>query len=138
MHHMRLWAAAGIIAVVVVAGFALSVPHTRDLLVKKSEITATTSVSVVKVRDVYRKGVHTLSGSVEAPNACATVVVSGTLEGDASNTARILLAISLPTTGTDICLQVPTTINFQTTVTGPASLPITATVNGVTASTTSS
>jgi hypothetical protein len=36
-----------------------------------------------------------------------------------------------------ICLQVPTRISFHTTVSAPANLPISATVNGSLASTTS-
>ena len=28
LHHTRMWAAAAIIALIVIAGFALSVPHT--------------------------------------------------------------------------------------------------------------
>lgn len=136
MHHMRLWASAGIIALIVIAGFALSVPHTRDLAVIPKEPDATSSVPTVRVRDSYKKGVHTITGSILAPNACTAVEASASLEGSAPGSVRILLSISLPV-DTGICLQIPTDIVFQTTVSGPASAPITVTVNGAVASTTS-
>lgn len=137
MIHTRLWAAAGIIAAVVIVGFILSMPRNSDGVASEGGDMATSSMPVVKVRDAYSKGVHTITGSILAPNACATVAASATLEGDASNTARILLSISLPI-DTGICLQVPTNIPFETKVSGPASVPITVILNGEVASSTPS
>ena len=133
MNHTRLWAAATIIALVVIISFVLSVPHTRDLAVPQAERAAATIPSVT-VRDSFKKGVHTISGSIEAPNACMTVSAKASLTSAASSTENILVEIStLDESG--ICLQLPTRISFQTTVTAPARTPITVTVDGAVATT---
>ena len=133
MNHTRLWAAATIIALVVIISFVLSVPHTRDLAVPQAERAAATIPSVT-VRDSFKKGVHTISGSIEAPDACTTVSAKASLTSVAPNTESILVEIStLDESG--ICLQLPTRISFQTTVTAPARTPITVTVDGAVATT---
>lgn len=137
MNHMHLWASAGIIAVVIVIAFAFSVPRTRDIAVEESIVPTTDIVPTVTLRDVYKKGVHTISGSLETPNACTTVLASATATGTASSADSILVAI-ITQFDTGVCLQVPTSVRFETTVTAPADLPITATVNGSLATTTSS
>ncbi len=136
MSHMRLWASAGIIALVILIAFAFSVPHTRDVKVEPLPA-KTVSVPVVSLRDSFKKGLHTISGSIETPNACTAVSASASLVGSASTTQSILVAISTQA-DSGVCLQVPTLVNFKTTVSGPANLPITATVNGLTATTTPS
>lgn len=137
MSRMRLWISAAIIAFVVLIIFALSVPHTRDVGVNTVLSSETEIVPSVSLRDSFKKGIHTISGSVEAPNACASVSASASLVSDASNKESISVAISIsPDSG--ICLQVPTRTSFQTTISAPAGLPISATVNGVLASVTQS
>lgn len=137
MSRMRLWISAAIIAFVVLIIFALSVPHTRDVGVNTVLSSETEIVPSVSLRDSFKKGIHTISGSVEAPNACASVSASASLVSDASNKESISVAISIsPDSG--ICLQVPTRTNFQTTISAPAGLPISATVNEVLASVTQS
>lgn len=133
MNHMRLWAAATIIALVVIVSFVLSVPNTRDLAVPQVEHAAVTVPSVT-LRDTFKKGVHTINGSVEASNACATVSAKASFASVASSTENILVEISM-LDETGVCLQLPTRISFQTTVTAPARTPITVTVNGATATT---
>ena len=136
MTHMRLWASAGIIAAVILIAFALSVPHTRDVAVKPLPIVASI-VPTVTLHDAFKKGMHTISGSIETPNACTPVSASASLVGNASTTQSILVAVSTQT-DLGICLQVPTLTNFKTTVSAPANLLITATVNGLVATTTPS
>lgn len=136
MNRMRLWVSAAIIAVVILLAFAFSVPHTRDVLVKAVP-EAPAGVPAVTLRDSFKKGVHTISGSVETPNRCTQVSASAMLTGDASSTQSILVAISMPP-DTGVCLQVPSHANFETTLSAPASLPLSVTVNGALASTTSS
>ena len=137
MNHMRLWASAAIIAIIILVTFAISVPRTRDIEVKLSLPVATTSVPSVILRDAFKKGVHTISGSIEALNACTSVSASATLVGNASSTQNILVAISMePDSG--VCLQVPARISFQATISAPVNLPITATVNDAAANITSS
>ncbi len=141
MSRMRLWISAAIIAFIVLIIFALSVPHTRDVGTKKALLTETEKVPPVSLRDSFKKGVHTISGYVEAPNACALANASAILINDVSNNeslpaqAGILVAISM-SSDSGICLQVPSRAGFQTTVSAPAGLPISATVNGAPASTT--
>jgi hypothetical protein len=134
MHQKRLWLSAAIIAVVILLTFAISVPRTREVA-NTAPTQVASSTPIVKVHDSYRRGTHTITGSIEAPNACTSVEASAILEGSASSTARVLLTISLPA-DTGICLQLPTPITFQTSVEGPAEVIFTATVNGELASTT--
>ena len=136
MTHTRLLISAGIIALVIGLGFMLSVPHTTRDVVQKSAAETTPVVPVVTVRDTYKKGVHTITGSLQAPNACSTVTAQAALAGDASSTESIQLSLTMPT-DTSVCLQLPTSAKFVATVTAPAKLPITVTVNGNVASTTS-
>lgn len=131
---MRLWAAATIIALVVLITFVLSVPHTRDLGVKSELPSEMTSVPIVTLHDVFKKGVHTITGSIEAPNACATVNAEASVISTASSTENILMAISMQT-DTGVCLQLPTPIAFQTTISAPAHLPFIVTVNGAVSTT---
>ncbi len=134
MNQTRLWTVAGIIATVVIVGFVLSVPRVRELPRPTThESSVATSVPVVTLRDTYKKGVHTLTGSVMAPNACTTVTAEASVEGDASVSQGILLALTLPP-DSGICLEVPTSIKFSTTVNAPSGLAVKVTVNGVTAS----
>ncbi len=134
MKYSRLWPAATIIAVVLIIGFAFSVPHTRDA--GKTSLASSTAESApaVTLRDSFKKGVHTISGSLGAPNACSSVTAQASFVPDASNAGSIVVALSLPQ-DSGICLQVPTQVNFTTTVSAAAHLPITVTVNGVTATT---
>jgi hypothetical protein len=134
MNHKRFWVAASIIALVVIIGFALSVPHTRDIAQSKKPEDATT-MPVVSLHDSFKKGVHTITGSLQMPNACTIVNADATVSGDASSTQKILVDISMPA-DVGVCLQLPTQANFSVTVSAPAHLPISATVNGILASTT--
>ncbi len=129
MTHTRLWVAATIIAGIILVGFILSVPHTRDISSQARLEEATTTVPDVSLRDVFKKGVHTLTGSIDAPNPCTTLSAAASLVGSASSTQSILVALSMPVdTGT--CLQQVTSLTFSTTIVAPAHMPLTATVNG--------
>ena len=137
MKHTRLRAAATIIALIVGAGFILSVPHTHDVKEVPKVSTAPQSIPVVALQDSFKKNQHTITGSIIAPNACTIVTATATVSGSASSTQSILVALSMPP-DTGICLQLPTPVDFKTTVSAPAGLPLIATVNGITASTTAS
>lgn len=134
MNHTRLWIAATIIAVFVIVGFILSVPHTRDVAETKAPAAAS-STPAVTLHDAYKKGVHAVTGSLMAPNACATISTETALQGDPSSSQTIVVAIAMPR-DSGVCLQVPTRISFQTTVEAPANLPFVVTVNGAQATTT--
>ena len=136
MSHKRLLVSAVIITVIIITGFVFSVPHTRDIP-RVPEQSKVVVVPPVTLHDVFKKGTHTITGSVEAPNACASVTAVASLVGDASSTQSILTAISM-SDDTGVCLQLPTQIKFSTTIVAPIHLPLTATVNGSAATTTSS
>lgn len=129
MSHKRLFISSAIIAFVILILFALSVPHTKDVAEKISSASVAEDIPVVTLRDAFKKGLHTISGSVQVPNACTVVSASASLDGDASSTEKILVSVSVqPDSG--VCLQLPTQASFQTTISAPANLPFTATVNG--------
>ena len=136
MNHTPLWVAATIIALVVIIGFVLSVPHTSDVL-EAHTLKSAVNIPSVMLRDTFKKGLHTITGSVEVPNACTTVSAEARIiNGEASSTESILVAITMPTEeGT--CLQLPQRAAFQTTISAAADVPITATINGMTATTSS-
>lgn len=123
MSHTRFLAAAVIIILVIIIGFVLSVPHARDGTLPASSQTEDASVPIVSLHDTFKKGVHTITGSLTVPNVCTTVTAQATL------TESMHIALSVPE-DTDICLQVPTKVNFSVTISAPATTPITATVNG--------
>lgn len=132
MTPRHLWAAAFLIGIIILIGFILSVPHTsRDVGKAVEQVTEAPHIPTVALKDSYKKGTHTLSGSLTAPNACATASVSAT-----STQGAILLSLTLVTDDKTVCLQTPTDIKFSTSLNASASLPITVTVNGVIASTT--
>ncbi|MHB0865822.1 MAG: hypothetical protein ACYC1Y_02890 [Minisyncoccota bacterium] len=135
MRHMRLRVASTIIALIILVGFAISAPHTRDIVETFPSQTPATSTPSVTLHDVFRKGVHTITGSIEAPTPCTSLIATAAGTGSASSTTGILVTISMPP-DTGVCLQQPTTLTFSTTVTAPAGVPITASVNGFTATTT--
>lgn len=135
MSHKRLFVVATIIACIIIASFVLSVPHTRDIPAEQSALSTVPVVPAVTLRDVYKKGVHTITGSVEAPDACTLVSAQASLIGDASSTQSILVEVSL-SEDSGVCLERTTTMRFGATLAAPAGLPITATVNGAQATTT--
>ena len=134
MNSSRFWTAAAIIALAVIIGFALSVPHTRDA---SQPMTTQNAVPIpsVTVHDDFKKGFHTITGSLEVPDACTTIAAHASVTGTASSTEKILIAISMPK-DTEVCLHIPTTENFSITISAPAHTPITTTINGSSTSTT--
>lgn len=138
MTHSRLWAAAGVLALCIVLVFFLSAPHAREVPATDdaASVAATTS-PIVALHDSYAKGTHTYSGTVLAPDACASASASATLSGDASSTQTAVLNITLTSTS-GVCLQLPTPISFSTTLLAPREASTTVTVNGTAASTTTS
>ncbi len=136
MKSSRLWLAASIFALVLVISFIISVPHTRDVTEMQSTLDAAASVPVVTLRDSFKNGAHTITGSLEAPNACVTVTAEAYLTGDESGAESIRLALMFAN-DTGVCLQIPTRMDFKATVSAPSGLPITATVNGIAATTVS-
>lgn len=134
MSHRRLWISAAIIALVIVIGFVFSVPHTRDIEEMNTLSSEPESVPEVSLRDSYRRGVHTITGSLTAPNPCTKVSATAELLGNASTTESIVVRVSMPADD-GVCLQLPTRMSFETKLSAPAELPFTVLVNGTVAST---
>src|SRR3989344_8136394 len=130
MFQTRLWAAALIIAVVIIGGFALSVPRTRDLGEAELPAPSATSTTPVSVTETFKKCGHTLSGSVVAPDACTSVSVEATVDDTSSTTPRIHLELSMPE-DSGPCLEVPTEVSFRATVEAPPEAELEVRVNGV-------
>lgn len=133
MSHRRLWVAATIIAAFVILSFLFSVPRAGDVALEsepqEQEIAPTPSVAL---HDAFKKGTHTITGSVEAPDACSIVTAKASLIGKAPNIEGIQVAISLsPDTG--VCLELPTRADFSTTIVAPPDMPVRAMVNGISA-----
>lgn len=135
MNHTRLWVVATIIGGIILVSFALSAPHAREVSPIAGPGDTTTSTPTVALHDAFRRGVHTITGSIEAPNPCTTVSVDAVPVGDASSTTGILVEVTLPQ-DSGVCLQIPSPLSFSTTITAPEGLPVSATVNGATATTT--
>ncbi len=137
MNSSRLLAASAIIAVAIIIGFALSIPHARDGGVAVLPAGAPTTTPVVAYRDAYRRGIHTITGSVLAPNSCTLVTATATPITTGSSTSAIRLTLSMPA-DQGVCLQLPSTVTFSVQVKAPQNAPITATINGALASTSTS
>lgn len=120
-NHTRLWAAATIIGAIIIGGFVLSVPRGRE--VPEGSAQATAGVPKIVVRNAFKKGVHTLSGSVLAPDACTSVSAEASLVGD-----EILLALSM-SEDVDICLEVSTPVTFSTSLEAPVGASVRTTLN---------
>jgi len=134
MSHKRLLIVATIIAAIVLAGFALSVPHTRDESGASAALPKSDMPSVA-LRDSFRKGVHTIMGSITAPNPCTSVTATASPIGDPANPTGITVAVAMPAES-GVCLERSTDVPFTATVAAPARLPITTSVNGLAATTT--
>ena len=128
----RLFVTALIILGVVIVGFAISVPHTKELAMEKKD-TETHLPPSVALQDTYKKGVHTYTGTIIAPNACVSATAEARLQGDAPDTESILIDVSMPQ-DSGVCLMRETLITFSTTLTAPDALPIQVMINGEVAS----
>lgn len=135
MKLTRLSTAAIIIAGIILLLFVLSVPRAEGPAAPAPAQKSAAAPPTVTLSDSYKKGMHTISGSVVAPDACTSVSAAATLVGDAANPQGISLALTMPSS-TGVCLQVPTRLSFSAAFAAPAALPIKVMVNGSAASTT--
>ena len=137
MRHTRLWIVASILASLIIVDFIFSVPHTKDIPAANTAATTSASIteSVVAVRDVYKKGVHTISGFLDVPTPCTGVQAAASLSDATGTPQRILLALTV-SEAVGICLQQTTGVSFSATLTAPAGLPLDAIIDGKSASTT--
>ena len=137
MRHVPLRVVAALIACLIIASFLVSVLRTRENAkpaVSKMAV-ATTTIQSVALHDNFKKGVHTITGAIIVPDACTTASATASPAGSGSTTESINVAVAVPDDA-GICLQIPSVIHFSTTLAAPSGLPMTATVNGVAATTT--
>ncbi|MBU6321379.1 MAG: hypothetical protein KGI78_01070 [Patescibacteria group bacterium] len=133
--NARLILVTAIIAAALVGGFFLLTPHAREVRVASPSPAATASATpAITFKDAFKKGVHTFSGTVEAPDACASVSAAASVATSTDN-PRIILDLSMPATE-GLCLELPTPVSFSTTFAASSSLPIEVRVNGALATTT--
>jgi hypothetical protein len=134
MSHTRLWAAAAIIALIVLGSFVFSVPHTRDATIPR--VAESKEVApIVRITESYKRGTRTLKGTLTMPDACGRVsaVASPAQDG----TEHIVVQVTLePSSG--ICLELPTEASFSVQFDASEQTPVTVFVNGHAASTTTS
>ncbi len=135
MLHRRLWLTASIIAIAVIGGFVLSVPHTREAGAPLRASEGQGGTPSVAFTDVFKKGVRTISGTVVAPDACSTLHAGSSLQGDASTTEKIIVSLDMPPSS-GICLKVPTAVTFSTSLAASQALPLEIHINGALATTT--
>ena len=125
----RLWVATLIIAVAVIGGFALSVPRAREIPEPSGSPAITSPPPVVTLHDSFANGDHSITGSIVAPDVCASLTASASVEGE-----HIGLVLTMPE-DTQPCLHVPTKLTFSVSVKAAADAPIDVSVNGVSATT---
>lgn len=133
----RIYLIAGVIAAVLIAGFALSVPHLHDAALPPASTAAASATPVVYLHDAYKKGTHMISGKVLAADPCVAVTASASvLPGASSSTpATILVGLDMPP-DTGICLAEPATTTFSVTASAGRDAALAASINGTDASTT--
>lgn len=121
-------------AVLLIAAFAFFIPHANNGAEEASLPAESTPVTPnITLSDVYKKGIRTFSGSVEAPTPCTEVVVHG--EISSSTPERITISILMPP-DTSICLQQITKVPFKVTLPATVAAVVEVLVNGRQASTT--
>jgi hypothetical protein len=130
MHNRRMYILSGGIALALILGFALSAPHLREV-----KLAATSggqgTLPAVYLHDSYRKGLHTITGQVQVPDACTGVSASA----DAAASSSIVVSLTMPASeGT--CLMLPATTTFSVSVAAAQGAELRATINGTDASTT--
>ena len=127
---MRVWTAAGVIALVLIVGFVLSVPHLRDAQLKQAA-RESAALPIVYVHNAYKKGVHTLTVKVAAPNACTIISGSASVAPATSSSTpdAIQIALDMPP-DSGVCLQVPATTTLSFSASADSGATIAASING--------
>lgn len=129
--HARFWMAALILAVVIVGGFALSVPHAREVAESVPQEDAVSETApLVSLEDSYDEGVRTIEGVVLAPDACATVGAEAVLAVE-----RIQVDVMVMR-DEELCLEIPAEREFSASIEAADDAPLDVRINGVLATST--
>lgn len=137
---MRVGYAALIIAGAIFVGFVFSIPRTTEVETSQEAPPITqekfsTEIPVVSITDSYRRGVHTIKGSLVLPTPCTTLSAEARADTNASTTESITILLTAPT-DSGVCLRLPERRAFSVSVEAPEGIPILVFVNEVAASTT--
>jgi hypothetical protein len=128
MTPRRLRILALIILGTIIIGFVLFVPKGK-VQSPSAQVPAADALPAVSLSDTFKKGTHTISGSLEVHNACVAVAAEASVINDGATPRGIAVAITrTPSEG--ICLELPTRITFQKKVVAPKDLPLSATIDG--------
>jgi hypothetical protein len=131
---LRIALAVFVAVVIIIAAFAFFTPHAnRGGEQAPSASIVQKPVPDVSLSDSYKKGMHTISGSIMAPTPCTSVTADASV---ASGTPAVIsVTISMPSDA-GICLQQATVVPFKVSAAAGADAIIAAYVNGAPASTT--
>jgi hypothetical protein len=127
------WIAIGTFFVVVLCAvlfFAIRITEGPSQAVRKTA-TASSSVTLLSVKDSYSKGTHTVSGSVLVPTVCTPLTAT-------SSVSETAIRVDVNSTeDTKVCLQLPATTTFKISADADIDTPVQIYVNGTLATTTS-
>lgn len=131
MSTRRLRILALIILGALIAGFVILVPRGKVQSPTADAASTTSGIPEVTLVDSFKKGTHTISGSIVVYNACVAVATEALVIEDGANPSGIQISITrAPSEG--ICLELPTRIPFEKKVKAPRGLALTALVDGKT------
>jgi hypothetical protein len=108
----RTWIGIGGVLLVLIIVFAFFVLRTSEGTMP-AKATAPETIQIERIKDVYKKGVHTISGVALVPTACTKIdtVATTTAAGIVVNIASV--------SDTGMCLELPSEIPFSVTATAP-------------------
>jgi hypothetical protein len=131
---LRLALTVFLAVMIVIASFAFFTPHANKN-VELAPVAEKLTITLPNVRysDTYKKGIHTINGSVSAPTPCTELSAS---LGVASGTPELISVTLLMPRDTGICLQRSTTLPFTVSTPASAKADIEILVNGMLATST--
>lgn len=130
MNRVRLLISASICVVIIGVVFALSVPRATEVQGPRDEARMP-SAPTITFTDSVKKGFHTISGTVLATTACATLDAAAAH----ASTSEIRVDLSF-SQEPGVCLERATPFPFQTTVLAPDAERLSVYLNGALASST--
>lgn len=128
---MRSWIIAGALIIALIGAYGVyALKAGEGANAPKPPANSAPAASVVSVKDVYSKGIHTITGVVLAPDACTSI------ETTVATSSAPSLYLVTPADG-DICLELPTEVPFSAEIDADATTSTMVYLNEVLATTTS-
>jgi hypothetical protein len=132
---MRTWILVGVFLGVFIIAFGIFVFRITEgpaPVLAPSEGNGA-AITNIHYTDSYKKGVHTIRGTATVPTAC--VAFSSTITGPTGSSTAIRIDLTAPT-DTGMCLELPTAVSFNGSITADQNVPIAIYANGTLATTT--